>query len=116
MIEGNVFVRMFRLSMVGDVYKGHTHTFDHITLLAMGRVLCIREGITIGFDAPCLIKTKAGVHHEFRALSDDCVLCCVHAIRNGDGLDDIAPQEITNDEARELMARYPMIKLEAEHA
>lgn len=116
-IVDNVFVRMFALPRMGDVHAGHAHTFDHITLLAKGRVVMRTRGTDNSttdavYAAPGLIITPKGVVHEFEALSDDCLLCCIHAIRDGDGLDDIAPQEITQEQAQMLMQRYPLIKLE----
>lgn len=117
-IVDNVFVRMFELRRRGDVHAGHAHTFDHITLLAKGEVV-MRTHVAvettptaIRYSAPCLIVTPKGVVHAFEAMRDDCLLCCIHAIRDGDGLDDIAPQEITREQAGDLMARYPLIQVE----
>ena len=60
--------------------------------------------------APAIIVTPKGIVHEIEAKSDNCVLACIHAIRNGDGLDDIAPQEITPEEARALIEKYPLVE------
>jgi quercetin dioxygenase-like cupin family protein len=114
LISDNVFVRMFVLPKTGDVHDGHAHTFNHITLLAKGIVEMrtqhtIEPPVKRTYAAPMLLVTPAGLVHEFEALTDDCVLCCIHAIRNGDDLDDIAPHEITPAEARDLLAKYPLI-------
>ena len=115
LIEDNVFVRMFTLPKKGDVHDGHAHTFNHITLLARGTVemrtqQAVETPVKRTFTAPCLMVTPKGLVHEFEALSDDCVLCCVHAVRSGDDLDDIAPHEITKDEARALLAKFPLVE------
>ena len=115
MIADNVFVRMFVLDHAGDVHDGHAHSFDHLTLLASGTIE-FRTQKTIEppkveyFTAPAIIVTPKGIVHEIEAKSDNCVLACIHAIRNGDGLDDIAPQEITPEEARALIEKYPLVE------
>jgi hypothetical protein len=35
-------------------------------------------------------------------------MCCVQAIRDGDDVDDIAPADITEEQAFELMGKYQM--------
>lgn len=116
-IIDNIFVRMFALPRRGDVHAGHAHVFDHITLLSKGRVVMRQHGqaeaiaTVTEHTAPCLIVTPKGIVHEFEAMSDDCLLCCIHAIRDGDGLDDIAPQEITKEQAQVLMQRYPLVQI-----
>jgi len=126
-IVDNVFVRMFALPKTGDVHAGHAHVFDHITLLAKGTVLMRMSGYTPEqgatdrphtdikperyYSAPALIVTPKGIVHEFEAKSDDCLLCCIHAIRDGDGLDDIAPQANTPVQDNMLMSRYPLLEI-----
>ena len=129
-IVDNVFVKMFTLAKAGDIHDGHAHTFNHITLLAKGIVKMRMSGFgpddiaankgrnavdlvpSKFYHAPTVILTPKGIVHEFEAVSDDCLLCCIHAIRDGDGIDDIAPHEITAQQARELMQKYPLVQIE----
>jgi len=104
----NVFVKMMTLEHLGDKVEGHAHTFDHITLLAKGRVIMRAKGSEKEHVAPKLIVTPKGIAHEFEALESSCVLCCVHAIRDGDTVDDVAPQDITETQAQELLNQYSL--------
>lgn len=107
-IVDNVWVKMYHLYDVGDTTSGHAHTFDHITLLAKGKVLMRAKGIEKEHAAPALLVTTKSVEHEFVALVPGTVLCCIHAIRDGDGVDDVAPQEITEEQANALLERHPL--------
>lgn len=107
-IVDNVFVKMMHLYYAGDKVEGHAHTYDHITLLAKGTVVMRANGIDVEHSAPKLIVTPKGVVHEFEAITPDCLLCCVHAIRDGDTVDDVAPQDLTAEQQVELLAKYPL--------
>ena len=114
MIVDNVFVKMMHFYYKGDVTEagGHSHTFDHITLLARGSVLMevLEEGgSAVEHKAPKLIVTPKNISHKFTALEADTVLCCIHAIRDGDGVDDIAPQNVTEEQALELVQKFSMV-------
>jgi len=104
----NVFVKMIPLSKVGDKVQGHAHVFDHITLLSVGSVLMKHDNGEATHTAPCLIVTPKGITHEFTSLTDFSLLCCIHAVRDGDGVDAVAPQEITEARAMELFYRNPV--------
>jgi len=108
-IVDNVFVKMFSLDNIGDSTQGHAHYFDHITLLATGAVTMKHDNGVGEFTAPHLIVTPKGIAHEFIATHPNTTLCCIHAIRDGDGVDDVAPQDITQKEANELMSKFPLI-------
>ncbi len=107
-IVDNVFVKMNVLNGVGDKVEGHSHAFDHITLLAVGSVRMKHDNGEAVYTAPCLIVTPKGITHQFTSLDDFSLLCCIHAIRDGDDLDDIAPQNITTDEAFALMHKHSL--------
>lgn len=111
-VVDNVFVKLHRFINAGDTHEGHAHVFDHITLLANGTVLMKHDKGEQEFTAPHLIVTPKGITHQFVALEPNTVFCCIHAIRDGDGVDDIAPQTITAEEAAELMAKHPLIEQE----
>lgn len=108
----NVFVKMIPLNGIGDKVQGHAHVFDHITLLSVGKVRMKHDNGEQIHTAPCLIVTPKGITHEFTNLAEQSILCCIHAIRNGDNLDDVAPQEITETEAQHLFAAYPVTEVE----
>ena len=107
-IVDNVLVKMFHMPEIGNKITGHAHTFDHITLLARGRVMMKTNDTEKEHVAPKLIVTPKGVVHEFESLDRNCVLCCVHALRDGDTVEDIAPPNITEEQARLLMKQFPL--------
>ena len=114
-IVDNVLVKMLHAEFIGDRISGHAHTFDHITLLAKGRVIMRAKGEEKEHSAPKLIVTPKGVVHEFEALEPDCLLCCVHAIRDGDTEEDIASPNLPANEAYQLMQEFPLIQKVEDH-
>lgn len=104
----NVFVKMHRFLNAGDTHQGHAHVFDHITLLASGKVLMKHDNGEQEFTAPHLVVTPKGITHQFVALEPGTVFCCIHAIRDGDGVDDIAPPDITHEQQWDLMTKYSL--------
>jgi len=107
----NVFVKMMHLKAIGDVHAGHAHLFDHITLLATGSVNMKHDKGEEEFTAPQLIVTPKGITHEFIATTNDVLLCCIHAIRDGSTVDDVAEQTITQEQAAELLTKFPLIEI-----
>lgn len=84
---GNIWVRSHYLHKAGFTNDGgHTHNFDHVTLLATGSVLVEVEGYEPKeFTAPTFITIDKNHCHKFTALSDGVVYYCVFAMRDDDG-------------------------------
>lgn len=85
----NLFSRMMHFKKAGDVENGHTHPFDHLTLLAAGSLKITMNGKTTDFKAPHMIYIKAEREHELVALEDNTVAYCIHALRNDNTTGDI---------------------------
>jgi len=85
----NLYSRQMHFKKTGDCEHGHTHPFDHLTLLATGSLCVTVNGKATDFKAPHMIYIKAEHEHELVALEDNTVAYCIHALRNGDGVDDI---------------------------
>jgi quercetin dioxygenase-like cupin family protein len=98
----NVFVRMMHFKEVGDIERGHTHDFDHVTLVANGTIeLTVNpdtdQAITVSFTAPQLIFIAKDKVHQLKALQPNTVACCIHGLRdeNDDILDpSMVPEEV----------------------
>lgn len=93
---GNIWIRQNVLEKSGDWYYGHTHDFDHISLLSHGKVLIEIEGRPPKeFQSPTFIIIKRDLEHKFTALEDNCVWFCIHALRDIDGevVDDLYGME-----------------------
>lgn len=85
----NVFIKQMTFAKAGDIELGHAHTFDHVTLLASGKIRLTAQGKSSDFTAPHHIFIKAGVVHELLALEDNTVVHCIHALRDGERVEDI---------------------------
>jgi len=109
-IVDNVFVKMHLFNNVGDTHEGHTHAFDHITLLSYGSVKMVHDNGEAEYKAPHLIVTPKGIKHQFTALEPNTVFCCIHAIREKDELDGIASPDISLEQACELLGKVPLTK------
>ena len=81
---GNIWVRQHELKN-GEIYDGHKHHFDHVTLLARGTVKVEVEGRSKQFTAPTFIIIRKELQHQITALSDDVLYYCVFALRDLDG-------------------------------
>ena len=104
----NVFVKMHQFIDIGDTHQGHSHSFDHITLLATGSVTMKHDNGEQDFTAPNLIVTPQGISHQFIAKEANTIFCCIHAIRDGSEVDNVASQNITPEQAFELLTQYPL--------
>lgn len=83
---GNIWVRQNFLEFAGDIHPGHRHHFDHVSLLALGKVRVTIEGYPPkDFSAPTFIIIKKEHKHTFEALEDGTLWYCVFALRDVDG-------------------------------
>jgi quercetin dioxygenase-like cupin family protein len=85
----NLFSRMMHFQKKGDRDGGHSHVFNHLTLLAKGSLEVTVDGQTTVFNAPHMIYIRKDKLHELVALEDDTLAFCIHALRDGEGVDDI---------------------------
>ena len=88
-LVANLWSKMMHFDEVGQCEAGHSHVFDHLTLLAMGSLRVIVEGVPTDFKAPHMIYIKAGKVHELISLEPNTVAYCIHALRDGDNVGDI---------------------------
>ena len=90
----NLFSRMMHFRKAGDIEIGHTHQFDHLTLLAKGRLKVTVEGVSTEFTAPHMIYIRKDKVHELVALTDETVAYCIHALRDKENNDILDPSMI----------------------
>ena len=88
-LVANTWVKQMSFVKAGDINAGHKHIFDHQTLLAKGKVKVTVNGKDSEFTAPTIIFIRAGFEHQIEALEDDTICYCIHAIRNGERVEDI---------------------------
>lgn len=90
----NLWTRQMYFRKAGNTEYGHTHAFDHLTLLAAGAVRITVEGTASEFTAPHMIFISKDKRHEITALVDDTVAYCIHAHRDMDTGDILDPSMI----------------------
>jgi len=85
----NLYSRMMYFEKAGDIEVGHAHQFDHLTLLAKGKLQVTVDGQVSEFTAPHMIYIHKDKLHELVALTDGTVAYCIHALRTGERVEDI---------------------------
>jgi quercetin dioxygenase-like cupin family protein len=101
----NMFVRQIYFESASDAEQGHKHEFDHMTLVAKGKVLVEIDDKTTEFTAPAMIYIRAEIVHKITALTDNSVIYCIHPLRDANKSGDIiAPDMVPNgSELREIL-------------
>jgi quercetin dioxygenase-like cupin family protein len=96
-VVANMFVRQMHFKEVGSFEQGHEHTFDHLTLLASGKLLVEANGETTEYVAPTMIYINSEVEHKLTSLEPNTVAYCIHGLRDSEKSDDIiSPVMIPN--------------------
>lgn len=96
-LVANMFVRMMNFESVGSYEPGHTHAFDHLTLLGTGSLRVIINGTATDYKAPAMIFIKAEVEHELVALEHNTIAYCIHGLRDTNKSDDIISPDMLPD-------------------
>lgn len=83
---GNIWVRQNVLPTAGNIFDGHKHHFDHVTMLVRGSVQVEVDGHPPKtFTAPTFIVIRKDYRHKITALEDDVIFYCVFALRDVNG-------------------------------
>lgn len=88
-----VWCKQMNFKQAGAVMHGHTHKYNHITLLAKGSLNVTVNNVSTEFRAPHMIFIHKDHEHELRSLEDDTVAYCIHAVREkytGEIVDELA--------------------------
>lgn len=96
-VSGNIFIRPMSLHQVGESIDGHTHNFDHTTVVFSGAVrieATLLDGSQIvrefksprwDYGGPSHALIKADVTHKLIATEPNTILWCVYSHRNAQG-------------------------------
>ena len=90
---GGVYAKETRIP-VGYLAVQHTHKFDHLSILAEGKVQLTVDEQTTMHEAPACLTIAAGKTHRVLALTD-VVWYCIHATDCTDerAVDDVLIEE-----------------------
>lgn len=83
-LVANMFVRMMSFKNIGSCETGHTHSFDHLTLLASGSLRVTANNKSTDYKAPMMIYIDAETKHELTALEPNTTAFCIHGLRDLD--------------------------------
>ena len=100
-----LYTRMMHFADVGDVEIGHTHQFDHATLVAHGSVLVRCRGRETVFKAPQLVWIAAELEHELVAQEAGTVCVCLHTTASQLWGENIVAKDMIPAGAEEAFAR-----------
>jgi hypothetical protein len=103
-LVSNLWSKQMHFLKAGDTEQGHSHVFDHLTLLAKGSLKVTVEEKSTEFIAPHMIFIQKNKMHELQALEDNTVAYCIHALRDGEGVDDILDPSMIPDGIKNVFA------------
>ena len=83
-----VFIKQMAMPLKGIFVAQHSHTYDHVSMLATGSVKVYANDEELGvFTAPCAITIKAGVKHTIESLEPNTVIYCIHNLHGRDDVE-----------------------------
>jgi len=62
----------------GEMLMQHKHEYSHLSVLAKGKVVVVRDGDIQIVEAPACLEIVAGENHGVKAITD-VVWFCIHA-------------------------------------
>lgn len=114
--QHNVYVKKMSFPDSGTTYCGHHHDYDHVTMVASGKVRVKFSAVPeagIGeeikeYNAVSTFVTRSFREHEITSLEPDTVVCCIHAVRDKDG--EIVIPETPSDKVHDPDHRFHSMK------
>lgn len=101
----NLFAKQLHFINAGDCELGHCHNYNHLTLLASGKLkVKINDNETI-YSAPHMIFIYKDIQHELTALENNTVAYCIHALRDLKSDDILDPSMIPKGVNPQLLAK-----------
>lgn len=80
-IADDIFVKSILIPRANTFIPQHAHTYDHLSMLAVGTVEVWKNGKAFGvFTAPSGILIEANAKHTFKSLTDNVLLYCIHNV------------------------------------
>lgn len=77
---GGVYVKELFLEHIGDKVRSHKHAYDHLSLVAAGRVRVTVDGQVTDYPARSAVKVEAGKEHMIEALEPHSLWYCIHSV------------------------------------
>ena len=114
--QHNIYLKEMKFTEPNQTYCGHHHDYDHVTMVAAGRVsvkfAAVPEAGILEevkeYSAVSTFVTRSFREHEITALEPDTVVCCIHAIREENG--EIIVPEIDDSHKHDPDHRFHSMK------
>jgi hypothetical protein len=90
----NVWVKQMHFQKKDDDVPGHRHLHDHMTLLTQGKLMVIIEDRVTEYHAPHIIVIQKDQEHLLKALEDNTIAYCIHALRNNETGDIVSEDQV----------------------
>jgi quercetin dioxygenase-like cupin family protein len=76
-----IFIKQMFVRHAGSYVPQHSHSWDHVSMVATGAVRVWRDGVLVGdYEAPTGVMIPARCKHTFLALKNDTTVYCIHRI------------------------------------
>lgn len=76
-----IFIKQIVFGEKDSLVPQHSHTYDHVSMLAVGSVRAWKDGVLLGeFKAPRSIHIDAGTKHLFQTLEPNTIIYCIHNV------------------------------------
>ena len=80
-ITEDLFVKWHRVPKAETLLPQHSHSYDHVSVIAYGSVEIWEDSSLRGvFTAPASVTIPAKRKHTFITKADDTVILCVHRV------------------------------------
>ncbi len=80
-----IFIKQMVLEYVGQVVPQHSHVYEHLSMLAVGKVRLWKDDVLVGdFTAPTGITIAAHCKHTFLSLQPSIIYCIHNVARTGE--------------------------------
>lgn len=74
--SSGVYAKQMHLP-AGYIAVSHKHEYDHLSILAKGKVIVKTDNTIASYTAPACVTIVKGLHHSIEAL-EDTVWFCIH--------------------------------------
>lgn len=94
-IVDGIFVKQIAVRAAGMIIPQHSHSWDHLSMIAAGAVRVWADGEPLGdFRAPAGIAIKAGVKHTFLTIEPGTIIYCIHNISHTGEIDVVEEHQL----------------------
>jgi aspartyl/asparaginyl beta-hydroxylase (cupin superfamily) len=85
-LAANIYVKQLHFLNAGDSDTPVSFVYDHLALLAKGKIIVNVNGQETEFTAPKIVFIKSNITHQFKASTDNSVVYLVQVIRDSNAM------------------------------